>query len=152
MMTKSCLYLGYAKENAAFLKQLQKLDQGRYFYLAGPYTGPTALYQKMNVAMMQAYHHMLASHGFVVIATPIMCSQYDYLPHTKEQPHEFWINQCKKILLGADACLVMPNSGESKGVKMEIDFCKERKIPTLGIPELNYTTINQTMQLIESVR
>lgn len=139
----------YRIDNKDFFNTAKIVQGEGLTYLAGPYTGMTRNHQKINVAVMKAYHWALTAGGLTPIAMPILNSQYDYLPVTELFSHKDWITQCKNVISNCSLLLLMPHSCNSSGCKIEVEFAKEKGIMMMEVPEINIITIEQIMRAME---
>lgn len=99
-----------------------------FIYLACPYTSPSAIEQadRVEIASAAAAEMMLEGH---CVYSPITHGRHiaQHLPQSVD--YDFWMKQCKPLLMSADCLVVLPLPGwrASKGVMQEISWAREFK-------------------------
>lgn len=111
------------------------LKEKKLIYLASPYTHKDKRVMKLRFDQVTAIAAHLVREGHVVFS-PItyghtLC-EFEDLP----VEFEFWNDFCLKFLEKSDLFVRLEFDGweESKGLKEEVKFCKENKIPQYLIP------------------
>ena len=114
------------------------LKEKKLIYLASPYTHKDKRVMKLRFDQVTAIAAHLVREGYVVFS-PItyghtLC-EFEDLP----VEFEFWNDFCLKFLEKSDLFVRLEFDGweESKGLKEEVKFCKENKIPQYFIPPRN---------------
>lgn len=111
------------------------LKEKKLIYLASPYTHKDKRVMKLRFDQVTAIAAHLVKEGYIVFS-PItyghtLC-EFEDLP----VEFEFWNDFCLKFLEKSDLFVRLEFDGweESKGLKEEVKFCKENKIPQYFIP------------------
>lgn len=133
-----------------------KVQTGDYlYYLASPYTGYTAM-----GGTPEAFRHVAAITGElikrrVLVFSPIChCHPPTVEAQIREDDHGFWIDLDKKYIDRCDALLVAPMPGRltSKGIQMEIDYCREQGKPVWYLSQcLNFKHTEPLEELFDEV-
>lgn len=101
-----------------------------FYYLATPYSYPdkTVMEQRYRDAIKITAH--LMKQGYVIFS-PIVHNHPIALAHNLPTDMEFWYNIDTRILANARGMYVADMDGwrESKGMKLEMDFCDQHGIP-----------------------
>lgn len=139
----------YRIEHEEFYKHLREQQGDGFYYLAGPYSGPTRLHQKLNIQVMQAYHYVVTSMGLTAVAMPVLCRQYDHTDGLAGRPHRGWLEDCERIIRSSKGVLIMPRSDQSAGVKHELEFAKSLGVATYHLPDMNMVVLSLVMRGLE---
>lgn len=101
-------------------------------YLGTPYTHPDLRVREKRTVLADQIAAELMMRGLAVFS-PITHGHEvtDHLSETHRISHNFWMEQCLPMVRRSDIFIILPQSGwrESRGLKDEIDCCREYGVP-----------------------
>lgn len=111
-----------------------KLSKKRFYYIASPYSSPSATERYERFAAVEEFTARLLAGGYCVYS-PIVYNHAMAIEYGLPTDWEFWAKVDMRFLSLCDACIVLqyPGWDKSRGVQAEIRYCKRRKIPLIFV-------------------
>jgi hypothetical protein len=112
------------------IEDLKQRAAGRFYYLASPYTHPSASMRDLRAAVAYEMAGELMAKGLYVYAA-IPATHEAAKAHTLPTNYEWWVGFNESFIKASAGIIVccIPGWEESRGVKFEIEYAK-----SLGLP------------------